>query len=521
MTNSNPGSAGDINSAQTLDYASSAGPERLPEPPPGFSFGYWLLMSIEMVERLAYYTLRPIAGIFIMQATEPGGLKLTAQHKGTIFFWWAIVQAILPIATGGYADRYGYKRMMIFSMLLNIAGYVSMATFHSYDGFFWGVILLACGTSFFKPSIQGALAQSLSRGSSSLGWGIFYGVVNVGAYIGYLISPVVLGKNHTQGAYQILFLACAAFCVVNTLVILFMRDVASGDRKVDNPLIVLWKTVLNILEPRLLAWLIIMSCFWMMMYQLWDLGPNFISDWIDSSAVAKLMPFEAWKELGPDGRLRVPQQILTSLNSFLIILFVAPISHLVRRFRTLTAMLFGMIVVTIGVLLAGLTQSGWMLLFGVSFFSLGEMLVGPKKSEYLALIAPPDKKGLYLGYVVIPTGIGQAIGNFVAGIIYGHYGEKATLALKFLLDKTPMGKGKVWNGDVDTLESTLGIKRPEAFAKMLEVTGLTGDQASQVLWDTYHPQLWSWLPFAATGVMATIALFIFGQKAKKWADMNA
>ena len=42
------------------------------------------------------------------------------------------------------------------------------------------------------------------------------------------------------------------------------------------------------------------------------------------------------------------------------------------------------------------------------------MLTGPKKLEYFALIAPPGKKALYLGYVNIPVGIGAAVGGFSA-----------------------------------------------------------------------------------------------------------
>ena len=49
------------------------------------------------------------------------------------------------------------------------------------------------------------------------------------------------------------------------------------------------------------------------------------------------------------------------------------------------------------------------LLLGIAGFSMGEMLTGPKKSEYLGLISPPGKKGLYLGYVNIPVGIGGLV----------------------------------------------------------------------------------------------------------------
>jgi dipeptide/tripeptide permease len=144
-----------------------------------FSPTFWMLNIIEMWERLAYYVLRPVAPIYIMQATEPGGLHLTAAHKGTIYAWWAIFQSLLPMVTGGFADRYGYKRTLFFSFTLNIAGYLMMAFFPSYWGFFGGIIVLATGTAFFKPALQGTLAHTLNKASASLGWGIFYWIVNV------------------------------------------------------------------------------------------------------------------------------------------------------------------------------------------------------------------------------------------------------------------------------------------------------------------------------------------------------
>jgi hypothetical protein len=90
-----------------------------------------------------------------------------------------------------------------------------------------------------------------------------------------------------------------------------------------------------------------------------------------------------------------------------------------------------------------------------------------------------------------------------------------------MLEHTPLGEGKVWNGDPDTLSSLLGVERTGAFAKLCEVKSLNAPQATQLLWDTYSPQYAVWIPFAAIGVFAVIALIIFSQRAKRWSDMNA
>jgi MFS family permease len=62
-----------------------------------------------------------------MQADNPGGLHLTAIQKGSIYAWWAAFQSLLPIVTGGFADRFGYKRTLGFAISLMMLGYVMVA----------------------------------------------------------------------------------------------------------------------------------------------------------------------------------------------------------------------------------------------------------------------------------------------------------------------------------------------------------------------------------------------------------
>lgn len=505
--------------------------------PPKMGRTFWTLNTIEMWERLAFYNLRVMAPIYIMQADNPGGLHLAATDKGTIYAWWAIFQSFLPIVTGGLADRFGYKRTLAFAISLMMVGYLLIAFMRDIPGvsnywsFFIAILVLATGTAFFKPGLQGSLAHQLTKENSSMGWGIFYWIVNVGAFAGHFLPSLFLLKGwfgttaNSPEAWRNLFLASAGFTSFNLLLLLTFKDVPSGASKTESLGQVLLRTVTNIMEPRLLSFMAIMSCFWLMMYQLWDLQPNFIADWVDSGPMAQSLqslPAGLHKmlvEQTPRGPM-IPQQVLLSFNAFCIILGVVGMSWLTRRMRTLSAMLIGMCMATVGVVVAGWTQNAWVLVLGILFFSLGEMVTGPKKSEYLGLIAPPGKKGLYLGYVNIPVGIGVFLGSWIAGIVYGRFGEKATLALRYLAEKTPFGADKLWDGQVASLESTLGIKRTGAMAKLSEVTGLDPAAATHMLWDTYHPHL-IWIPFACIGVVAAIALYIFGQKAKKWSDMNA
>ena len=65
-----------------------------------------------------------------------------------------------------------------------------------------------------------------------------------------------------------------------------IRDFESGADKTQGPLRVLVRTLRNLGDARLITWLLIMSCFWLMMYSLWDLQPNFVTDWNNSGDVA-------------------------------------------------------------------------------------------------------------------------------------------------------------------------------------------------------------------------------------------
>src|SRR4029079_4163465 len=139
---------------------------------------------MEMFERLAYYGVRVVIPIDIAQADEPGGLHFTQAQKGTIFMLWALVQTGVPIFSGGVADRYGYKRTIAPSLAISIVGYLIMATQHTLWGFTAGCLTLALGTAIFKPGLQGTLVRTLNEGNSSIGWGTFYMVVNIGGFLG-------------------------------------------------------------------------------------------------------------------------------------------------------------------------------------------------------------------------------------------------------------------------------------------------------------------------------------------------
>jgi MFS family permease len=195
-----------------------------------------------------------------------------------------------------------------------------------------------------------------------------------------------------------------------------------------------------------------------------------------------------------------------NLNPFLIIFLVAPLSWYANRvMRRLTSIFFGFILVSLGTYVVGSSMSIFICLAGITCFTFGEMFCSPKMREYLAVIAPPDKKALYMGYASIPYALGWGYGSFLAGQIYERTGEKAGLALRYRSEVL----------QVHDLPD-----RSQAFVRLTEMLGQTPAQVTRLLWDRYDPS-WVWTPFAIAGILAAIAMYIFLHLAKRWKDVNA
>ena len=187
---------------------------------------FWMLNFMEMFERLAYYGVRVVIPIYIAQADEIHGLHFTQAMKGQIFMWWALVQTGVPIFSGGFADRYGYKKTIAVSIAIKIAGYLLMATQRSFWGFTLGCLVLAFGTAIFKPGVWGSMQRTMDTKTSSIGWGVFYMLVNVGGFLGPPLAHYLYGFS-----WPTVFYGCAVIVSVNFLMLLTYPSVDAGVAK--------------------------------------------------------------------------------------------------------------------------------------------------------------------------------------------------------------------------------------------------------------------------------------------------
>jgi len=456
---------------------------------------FWMVNIMEMFERLAYYGVRVVIPIYIAQADEPGGLHFTQAQKGTIFMLWALVQTGVPIFSGGFADRYGYKRTIATSLAISIVGYLIMATQHTLWGFTAGCLTLALGTAIFKPGLQGTLVRTLNEGNSSIGWGTFYMVVNIGGFLG----PPFAHFMKSNLSWPFVFIGSAGILSINYLMLLTYKEVPSGSAPQGGPLAVAKRTFRNILKPKLLAFILIMSGFWVMFMQLFDMLPNFIVDWIDSRGIVKALHLPAFfTNPTPRGPM-VAQEWMINADSGLIVLLVIAISAMVAHMKRVNSIFIGIVIASIGLMMAGFTMSGWICLAGIMVFAVGEMLSSPKMNEYLGVIAPEGQKALYMGYANMPFAIGWTYGSFAGGQIYDKMGDKANLAIRYLTEHGLPVAGVQRTGAMEALQGALHIGP---------------DQATQLLWTTYQP--WRlWIPFVAVGVASAIGIWLYSLWVRK------
>jgi dipeptide/tripeptide permease len=470
-----------------------------------FTWPFWAANIMEMLERLAYYGVRTVIPIYIASSEDPFGLHFTHIQKGEIFAWWALVQCLVPMFTGGFSDRYGYKKTISFSIIFKVAGYILMATQRTYGGFMFGCLTLAFGTAIFKPAIQGTLSQGLTRKNSSVGWGFFYQLVNIGGFIGPPLAHYLHGYS-----WPVVFYGCAVIVSLNFLTMLTYKEVDSGGVVTGSPLEVMKLTFKEFMNYKLILFVIMMTGFWLMLNQLWDMLPNFIEDWVDTSNIVAALGLGVGNMVVKTPRgLQITQEWLINLNPGLIVVFMVPVAALVARMRRLSSIVMGITLASLGLMLAGYTMSGMMCILGIALFSFGEMTASPKMNEYLAVIAPPGKKGLYLGYANVPWAIGWFIGSRMGGDIYDNQGDKAALALRYLKEHGLMA--------ADAVDK---LKRTEAMAALQTAVSKSPIEVTDLLWNTYHPYK-LWYVFTIIGVASAIGMVIYSQLAKRWSDYEA
>ncbi|GLS83595.1 MFS transporter [Paraferrimonas haliotis] len=482
------------------------------------SLGYvfWVIGGMEMVERLAYYGVKSTAGLYATDSAANGGLGITMTDFGIILTAWAAVQSFTPVLIGGLADRLGYKETIALSTVVKIIGYLVMAWFPYFEGFLVGAVILALGTGIFKPGIQGTLANTTTPQNSSMGWGIFYQTVNIGGWAGPLVAAQL-----RQLSWDNVFYACAVIISLNFLLLLAYKEPGKEERiarqaSADAHQSLLKESIREFCRPIMVFYTLIFAMFWYMFFSLFDVLPVHIRDWVDTSAIVTTLFGSGGTDsgfwigiLGLDhAGTKVMPEGLMNINAGLIMLTCFIVAGIAAKFRTMDAIVAGCLLCSGAMFVIADFHYAWFMALAIAMFSTGEMLASPKAKEFIANIAPPDKKAMYLGFKEFSVGIGMVAESATAPLMYDKWASKETLS-KQLLEKD-FG----WSAD-----QIASIANGEHFNKLVELTGTPKWELTAQMAEMFNIGL-VWQIMGCVGICSAIGFYFYGKWLLKQRSLN-
>jgi len=457
---------------------------------------FWVANTIELFERWAWYGFFMLFANYLTGSSELGGLEFTQAQKGMLMGVGTGILYFLPVLTGAIADRYGYKKVLFVSFLIYASAFVLLPQFKSFPAVFAMYLYLAVGAALFKPVISATIAKTTNESNASIGFGIFYMMVNIGAFFGPIVT--LLFKDN----YNMVFYISAGIVLLNLILLFFYKEPEQGiETRTKEPLGKTFGTIFRNMggifkDWRFILFLLIVAGFWTMYNQLFYTLPVFISQWVDTSVLYDFfdtyMPFISRNYSPAPGVLDA--EFVTNFDAMYIILFQVLVSTLVMKMRPLRSMMTGFLVCTIGMALTLVSQNVLFTLVAILIFGLGEMAGSPKITEYIGSIAPSDKKALYMGYSFIPVFIGNVFAGFISGNVYQMMADKVTIVRDYALQ----------NG----ISLPEGLSQNEYFSAVASRMGMNDQQLTDLLWQQYSPSD-MWIVIAVIGLGATILLFVY------------
>lgn len=379
------------------------------------SFGksFWTAITMEFFERGSYYGVMSVLSVYLVLSTDQGGLGFTKEKVGIIKSVITPLLYILPIVAGAIADRFGYRKTLFFAFAVMSSGYFLTSISTSYSAVFLSLTLMAIGAGTFKPIISGTIARTTNESNSSLGFGIYYWSINLGAFLfPLLLVPYLksLGWNY--------ILLMAAFGTGWLLFLNFFGFHEPARPQSQKNLVQVFADMLLVLKDyKFILTIVIYSGFWILYFQMYDSVLWFLKERIDmtpvnnavNSFLAIFVDNPSWK---------FDAEHVTVVNAGTIILLQLIVSAILKNAKPLPTMIVGISFGTLGLGLLAISTYAWVFILGLVIFTIGEMTAHPKFISYIGLIAPQDKKALYLGYSFLYGVIGSGIGGVLGAFAY-------------------------------------------------------------------------------------------------------
>jgi len=383
--------------------------QRLEEIRTGFERPFWVANFTELFERLAYYGASAVLAIYLNEQ-----LHFSKELTGWMIGIFGFVVWFLPVLGGTLADRFGFRRALMFAYLVMTIGYFLLGSLsapwmqgirHALTDkwLVLGILMIpALGPAVVKPCVAGTTARASAENVRSIGYSIYYTLVNVGATLGPIIAwlvrkPLGLGM---ENVFRVS--ALSVFLMFLVTLIFFREPNQPGEKPVASVAAAIKNMFVVLGNFRFVLFLVIFSSFFVVFWQEFISAPLFLRGYVDPNANADL---------------------LLSIDALTVICFQILVSFLTRRIAAFSAMTLGLLISSLAWLILALHPTTTGFIVTLIVLALGEITQVSRYYEYISRLAPPGQQGLYMGYAFLPIAIGYFIAGPLGGYLLHYFGD--------------------------------------------------------------------------------------------------
>ena len=381
--------------------------ERLEQIKTGFERPFWVANVTELFERLSYYAAFASLARYLHEA-----LRFPVQQASSLTGLFGGLVWFLAAFGGTVADRLGFRRALSLAYLILSISYFLLGSLaapwlgpirdHVPLGLLVGVVLAlpALGIALVKPSVVGTTARASNENVRSIGYSIYYTLVNIGGFAGPYVASWVHRNMSVENVFRVA--AVSVFVMFFAVLIFFREPRRSGDAQTASlgQAAKNFGTVLS--NPRFMLFLLIFSGYWIVYWQEFIILPVYVHDYINPNTDTELMLVT-----GPA----------------LVIALTMALNLAMQKVASFRAITLGTLVSAIAWILLAIHPTVLMAYLTLAVVAIGEIIQSPRYYEYISRLAPPGQQGTYMGFAFLPIGIGSFIGGPFGGWLIHYFGE--------------------------------------------------------------------------------------------------
>lgn len=376
-----------------------------------FPKAFWTANVVELFERAAYYAVFIAITLYLSRVV--GFNDIDAAWIGGVF---SAGLYFLPPFTGAFADKIGFRKAIILAFSLLTIGYFTLGAFPYKAVVLPALVVLMFGGSFIKSIITGTVAKTTTEETRARGFSIFYGMVNVGAFLGKTFAyPLRLN----WGLQSINFYAAVMTLIALIVVYIFYKNVnAHGEGK---SLKATWDGFIRVItNARLVILIFIVSGFWIIQHQLYATMPKYVLRTVGEGAspewIANVNPFVVMTTVV---FITSIMKKVKAVSSMTVGMFLMPLSAMLMASSAILESISGESVSVFGIFSAHPVTI--MMILGIVVQGLAECFISPRFLEYFSLQAPKGEEGLYLGFSHLHSFLSSLLGFGISGYLLTAY----------------------------------------------------------------------------------------------------